>query len=353
MALLNLVRVSTATTGVGALALGAAVTGFLDMDGAGAVDGQTYDYAVEDGSPVTQREIGSGAWDEGAATLTRTVRDSTNGGAAIDIVGPAQVIVTPNRATWRDHITSNRTYYVRTDGDDTNDGLSNTAGGAWATLQYAWDTICQTVDIGGYYATIQMADGTYDAPYLHFFPVGGLIKIQGNTSDKSAVVIDGSVTADNAGPSCWVHSVTFNGLFYVFGAGVNWYATAIRLVGPDSGFLADAQAVLNLYEPVTFTGSSYAYAGVARSICIQAINLGFIYNYHATHTIEDTPALSYATAAANDMGYIASFSTTWSGSATGKRYIVDSNSLIETSGAGANYFPGNSAGTTATGGQYL
>ena len=38
-------------------------------------------------------------------------------------------------------------------------------------------------------------------------------------------------------------------------------------------------------------------------------------------------------------------------SVTGKRYNVDLNGVIETAGGGASYFPGDSAGTTATGGR--
>ncbi|MBE7502611.1 MAG: hypothetical protein HS113_20455 [Verrucomicrobiales bacterium] len=43
---------------------------------------------------------------------------------------------------------------------------------------------------------------------------------------------------------------------------------------------------------------------------------------------------------------------TVSGSATGKRYDIVTNAVIQTAGAGVNLLPGNSAGTTATGGQY-
>jgi hypothetical protein len=42
--------------------------------------------------------------------------------------------------------------------------------------------------------------------------------------------------------------------------------------------------------------------------------------------------------------------STFSGSATGKRYDVSTNAVIQTAGAGGNLLPGNSAGTTATGG---
>lgn len=36
---------------------------------------------------------------------------------------------------------SDQTYYVRTDGSDSNNGLSNTSGGAWLTLQHAANTV--------------------------------------------------------------------------------------------------------------------------------------------------------------------------------------------------------------------
>jgi hypothetical protein len=39
-------------------------------------------------------------------------------------------------------------------------------------------------------------------------------------------------------------------------------------------------------------------------------------------------------------------------SVTGTRYDATLNAVINTFGGGANYFPGDSAGTTATGGQY-
>ena len=51
-------------------------------------------------------------------------------------------------------------------------------------------------------------------------------------------------------------------------------------------------------------------------------------------------------------GVYQSYSMTFSGSATGSRYTVNLNGAVYTAGAGANYFPGNAAGSAATGGQY-
>lgn len=91
MALLNLVKVTTATTGTGTITLGAAVSGFLTMTQAGAVNGTTYSYGIRDGA---NSEAGTGVWTSGSNTLTRTVLRSTNSNAAISLSGTAEVFIT-------------------------------------------------------------------------------------------------------------------------------------------------------------------------------------------------------------------------------------------------------------------
>lgn len=72
-----------------------------------------------------------------------------------------------------------------------------------------------------------------------------------------------------------------------------------------------------------------------------------------TTTLTGTPAFSGAFAAAYNGACIKGQSVTYTGAATGRRYDVQLNGVVNTNGAGANYFPGSTAGSTATGGAYV
>lgn len=92
--LLNRACASTSTTGTGTVTLGAAATppaGEADYQSwadAGAVDGQTYSYLIQDGSDW---ELGYGVYTASGTTLTRNVVESTNSDAALNLSGSATV----------------------------------------------------------------------------------------------------------------------------------------------------------------------------------------------------------------------------------------------------------------------
>ena len=89
MALYNLVRCYTNTTGQDNLTLGAAVTGFLTFAQANVPNGGTVSYGIKDGN---YSEVGRGVYNSG--TLTRNVLASNDGGAKLFLSGLAEVFIT-------------------------------------------------------------------------------------------------------------------------------------------------------------------------------------------------------------------------------------------------------------------
>jgi sugar lactone lactonase YvrE len=88
--LVNRAKVSTTTTGTGTITLGSAESGYQSFADAGVVDADVVRYVIEDG---TNWEIGTGTYTATGTTLSRTVLESSNAGAAINLSGSAVVFV--------------------------------------------------------------------------------------------------------------------------------------------------------------------------------------------------------------------------------------------------------------------
>ena len=84
----------------------------------------------------------------------------------------------------RDYLIAATTLYVRTDGNDTNSGLVNSAAGAFLTLQRAWDWAAAR-DNRGYTITVRVQTGTYTAGLQASYPLTG--------GGKFIVINDGAV----------------------------------------------------------------------------------------------------------------------------------------------------------------
>jgi hypothetical protein len=250
----------------------------------------------------------------------------------------------------RELLTANRTYYVRVDGNDANNGLTDTAEGAFATIQKAADVVMM-LDLGIYSVTIRVGAGTY---------------AQSTTLGK--LIGAGSVTIDGAGMVNTIIAPTTGTAFTVNGVG--WVVSNMRLAPVASGhcIVAFAGSALSFgsvdFGPVTGPGlyhincmggrvsaiGDYKISGSA-TVHWLTIWQGIIEVVGRTVTITGTPAFSVAFAQAERLGMIRVNGNTFVGSATGSRYLAQSNSLIFTIG-GVNYLPGNAAGTTGTGGLY-
>ena len=93
--LVNRAKMSTATTGTGTITLGSAESGYQSFADAGVADGDVVRYVIEDGSSW---EIGSGTYTASGTTLTRSVDESSNSDAAINLSGSAVVFATAGAA---------------------------------------------------------------------------------------------------------------------------------------------------------------------------------------------------------------------------------------------------------------
>jgi hypothetical protein len=257
----------------------------------------------------------------------------------------------------REVLTAARTYYVRTDGSDSNDGLANTSGGAFLTLQKAIDVVCgPTLDFGGQTVTIQVGAGTYTSGTSVAAPWagGGGLVVQGDVATPSNVVI--SSTGDCFAIAAVLPGVlNFRGFKVIssnFGIHHNGGGT-LKLENIDFGaclfqLLVDANGA---YCDASGTGLTFS-GGATLGL---VVNVGGVLSIQGTTvTMSGTPAYVAEFVLATRSGVIqADSGCTFSGSATGTRYAADGNGVIYTGGAGATFFPGNAAGSTSAGGQYL
>jgi len=93
--LVNRAKVATATTGTGTITLGSAESGYQTFADAGVVNTDVVRYVIEDG---TAWEIGTGTYTASGTTLSRTVSESSNADAALNLTGSAVVYVSATAA---------------------------------------------------------------------------------------------------------------------------------------------------------------------------------------------------------------------------------------------------------------
>ena len=86
----NRAKMSTSTTGTGTITLGSAEDGYQTFADAGVANADVVRYVIEDGSNF---EIGTGTYTASGTTLSRTVSESSNSDAAINLSGSATVFI--------------------------------------------------------------------------------------------------------------------------------------------------------------------------------------------------------------------------------------------------------------------
>ena len=262
----------------------------------------------------------------------------------------------------REVLRANRTYFVRTDGNDSNNGLTNTSGGAFLTAIGARDAISK-IDGNGFNVTVQFADGTYNTNqsvvWSKFVGISTLF-LAGNTTTPSNVSI---VATSGIAPVTGVfqfegdQSFDLNGFSFTnaqtSGLCIKT-ANGAKLVTRNNSYGAATRGHIEVTDfsslqqigNMTITGNSLSFLYVTQaSAFFQLAGVG---------TITGTPNFGFAFfgAASGGVIYWISNEFSWSGAATGKRHDASTNGIIQTYGIGTP-LPGGTSGTTSTGGQYL
>ena len=211
-----------------------------------------------------------------------------------------------------------------------------------------------------YNVTIQVADGTYTGAVTITGPwVGsGSVALQGNTTTPANVVITTAVAG--AAPL----AVQSGGRLSVAGfklvssgagstAGLKSSGSAILVTGAMDFGAANRQMQAAGGGSITFgVGITYniSAGAVTHIFCSSGGNVAI---EGCTVTTTGTVAFSGAFVTSSFVGVVFIDGDNFAGaSATGSRYSIAANGVVYTAAA-VTYLPGNAAGSTSTGGQYV
>lgn len=259
--------------------------------------------------------------------------------------------------TIREKLTAARTYYVRTDGSDSNTGLANTSGGAFLTVQKAVDVISGTLDMSIYDVTIQAADGTYSGNIVLKSCVGaGAVIIQGNAGTPANVVF--TCSSGDLFSAAKVNTVYKLRDMKVTGTGTagsafvsaNGSYMEIQNVELGTGFVNFHYRMADV-GAITVTGN-YTISGGCNSHVSVQVGAFRLQNKTVTLTGTPTPTFTQFLQCSRSGSTILINGNTFSGSANGARYDVALLGAIDPGVVSETYLPGNALGRMRSGGRY-
>jgi hypothetical protein len=291
-------------------------------------------------------------------------------GMTLDKTNNAQLLAALRRL-YRIPVTADMTIYVNpTTGNDSNDGLSPST--AFLTIQAAINNVYYVYDWHNHGCTIQLADGTYNysvangyAANFNGTPFGMepfQLTLQGNAASPGNVIIN----ATNANclqvfgqGTLTVTGVTFTATGTIAGITTNQGLGLVANNGAwvyinNCHFGSCGQTQVSCIDGsvvVVQAGATSNFTGNTQTSLYVAVG-GQLWLQGATMNVTGL-TVSDAFIFAQECGTCNGITATFIGSATGSRYNVFANGVIQTGGGGATYFPGSAAGITGSGGQYV
>jgi hypothetical protein len=234
---------------------------------------------------------------------------------------------------------------------------SQTHNNCFMTIAAAM-TFASTIDMGGFYFIVQLADSVYNEQVTLPEMVGAgsaNAQLVGNSTFLSNCVLlqSGNPNIECVGSPWSINNIKLSGgNIGVQGSGtIGFGGFAVNLEFNNiSSYCWAPQAPGNL----TFTSSTIYLTGTPPQWYILAAGPLDIEQSSNAFFIFSTVAGAWQWINVQGNLYTLTDSQTFTGGGviTGSRYNVTLNAVIDTRGGGANYFPGSTAGSTATGGQY-
>ena len=208
--LVNRAKMTTATTGTGAITLGSAVDGYQSFSAAGVVNSDVVSYVIEDG---TEWEIGSGTYSGG--TLTRSASESSNAGSPISLSGDAVVYVSATAESFVSAATSaaltgttpsvdvqaNAVYTITTSGNTTFTFANAPASGEVAEFQIV-------VTAGGAHTLTWPSNVYFEANGVPDAPLNGQTDVYRFLTEDGGTTYYGFVEGDNMTDTYYYYPLT-------------------------------------------------------------------------------------------------------------------------------------------------
>lgn len=351
------VKCTVTGTGTGNLTLGTAVNPSFRSPEAVLSSTDLFNYEIHavdgGGSPTGAWETGLGRC-PGAGVFSRlSVYDSSDTGAPINFTaGVKHLSLSATAKQTVRKLAENANIYVRSTADgDSGSGLADNDTDAFLTIAAAISHAIETYDLVTNYVWI-FVHGDYSAETVSINnPVCTTenFHLSGYLDDG---VIDTWVGGISVSNGSGVYVRRFFTPYVTTDNGSSIYANTIEFISgsPASHVTATrgSSVTLGNYNVSGAPATGFGHLEADSCSTIKAVDYMYL---KANVTCDKGWAYSNRGLGHFDFAGITIDLSTFA--VTGKRYELNGNSVCWTNGGGASFLPGNAAGTTATGGQYL
>jgi len=273
---------------------------------------------------------------------------------------------------FRRNLTGTLIVYVRSDGNDSNNGLTNTSAGAFLTLQGAYNYVAKYYASTGWPITIQIGlAGTYAGCSAVNLGLAGQIIVQGDINNQNLYTITPITLGDGrqccfysqiptlmiSGMTCDLSSAspTNAGSHLIAGIGgaIGYGNVVLKYTGTSttlSAVRSDTGGLTGRSGPVTINGGGTL--GAIISTYINGVDGGAIYTGGAGAQTFTVGPISFTNFYNIQGGWASLQQTTFAngGTVTGAQFNVLNDGVIDTVGQAISVIPGSTGGSTSNGG---